>query len=366
MVETSRAIVQTAARALELREFPLPPIGDDDALLKIEACGICGSDWAQYQGEYDGWMRYPVVPGHEPVGRIAKIGANASRRWGVHEGDRVVVEPLLPCGSCRYCNQGHHETCIGYGRVSCYAYIPIDVEPTALWGAYADYLYLDPHSLVHRVDEQLPVELAALYNPLGSGIHWAVHRPDTKVGDSVVILGCGQRGLCAVIAAKEAGASFIAVTGLRRDARKLDLAAELGADLTIVADEDDVVSSVMDVLPHGADVVLDATPQSPEAVNDAITIAARQGTVALAGVKGTHRVSNLESDLIMQKNLTVVGAKGSPWRATEAAIRLIESRRHPLEQLHTHTIPLEQTQYALELLAGEVPGEQAIHIAIVP
>jgi threonine dehydrogenase-like Zn-dependent dehydrogenase len=68
----------------------------------------------------------------------------------------------------------------------------------------------------------------------------------------------------------------------------------------------------------------------------------------------------------MQKNLTVVGAKGSPWRATEAAIRLIESRRYPLERLHTHTIPLEQTQHALELLAGKIPGEQAIHITIEP
>ena len=361
----SRAIVQTGVRALEMREFPLPEVGDDDGLLKIDACGICGSDWAQYQGEYD-FLRYPVVPGHEPVGTVARIGRSASRRWGVREGDRIVVEPLLPCGFCRYCIQGRYDTCNGHGRVSCYAYIPVDVPPTPLWGAYADYMYLDPHSVIHRVNSTVPVELAALYNPLGSGIHWGVHRQGTTLGDSIVVLGCGQRGLCAVIAAKESGASCILVTGLRRDKYKLELAREFGADHTILADEQDVVEAVTKILPDGADVVLDTTPNSPESVNHAVEIVARHGTIGLAGVKGTHAVNDLRTDLIMRKSARILGTKGSPWRATEAAIRMIESGRYPLEKLHTHTIPLEQTERALRILAGEVPGEQAIHVTIVP
>jgi len=361
---TSRAIVQTGVRALEMREFPLPPVGDDDGLLRIEACGICGSDWAQYQGEYT-WLEYPVVPGHEPVGIVEKIGRNASRRWGVEEGDRVVVEPLLPCGSCRYCIRGEYDTCVGYGRVSCYAYIPIGVPP-ALWGAYADYLYLDPHAVVHKVDPTVSVDLAALYNPLGSGIHWGVHCQGTSIGDSMVILGSGQRGLCALIAARDAGASPIFVTGLARDAHKLALAREFGADHTLVADEVDVVEAVMDLLPYGADVVLDTTPNSPESVNHAVAIVARHGTIGLAGVKGTHNVTDLNTDLIMQKSVRVNGTKGSPWRATEAALRMIESGRYPLEKLHTHTIPLDETEHALQILAGEVPGEQPIHITITP
>jgi threonine dehydrogenase-like Zn-dependent dehydrogenase len=365
MALTSRAIVQTGTRSLEMREFPLPEIGDDDGLLRIEACGICGSDWAQYQGEY-GFLRYPVVPGHEPVGTVARIGKNASRRWGVEEGDRIVVEPLLPCGFCRYCIRGQYDTCTGHGRVSCYAYIPIDVPPTALWGGYADYMYLDPHSVVHRIAASVPADLAALYNPLGSGIHWAVHHPGTTQGDTIVILGCGQRGLCSVIAAREAGASCIVVTGLRRDEYKLKLARELGAGHTIFADEENTVEVVKRILPHGADVVLDTTPGSPQSVNDAVEIVARHGTIGLAGVKGTHRVTDLRIDAIMEKSARILGTKGSPWRATEAAIRMIESGRLPLEKLHTHTIPLEQTEQALRILAGEVPGEQPIHITIEP
>lgn len=364
LASASRAIVQTGVRALEMREFPLPDIGDDAGLLKIDACGICGSDWAQYQGEYT-WLEYPVIPGHEPVGTVAQVGRNASRRWGVEEGDRIVVEPLLPCGFCRYCIQGKYDTCIGYGRVSCYAYIPIGVAP-GLWGAYADYLYLDPHAVVHKIDPAVSVDLAALYNPLASGIHWAVHRQGTTVGDSIVILGPGQRGLCSVIAAREAGASTIIVTGLQQDAHKLQLARELGADHTIVADQVDTVEAVMDLLPDGADVVLDTTPGSPQSVNHALDIVARHGTIGLAGVKGTSTVDNLHTDLIMQKCVRILGTKGAPWRATEAAIRMIESGRYPLEKLHTHTIALEETERALQILAGEVPGEQAIHITITP
>jgi threonine dehydrogenase-like Zn-dependent dehydrogenase len=366
MALMSRAIVQTGTRALEMREFPVPEIGDDDGLLKVEVCGICGSDWAQYQGEYNSWVQFPVVPGHEPVGFIEKIGKNAARKWGVKEGDRVCVEPLLPCGFCKYCIQGDYNTCNGYGRYSGYAYVPISQPPTALWGGYADYLYLDPHALVHKVDPSIDANLASLYNPLGSGIHWAIHRQGTQVGDTIVILGSGQRGLCSVIAAKEAGCSAIIVTGLRRDEYKLKLALEFGADHIVVADEEDVVESIKKILPDGADIVLDTTPNSPQSVNHAVDIVAPNGTIGLAGVKGTNRVSNLRTDTIMEKSARMLGTKGVPWRANVAAIRMIESRKYPLEKLHTHTIPLEKTEYALQLLAGEIPGEEAIHISIKP
>jgi threonine dehydrogenase-like Zn-dependent dehydrogenase len=363
----SRAIVQTGTRALEMRDFPLPEIGDDAGLLKIEVCGICGSDWAQYQGEYNSFVRYPVVPGHEPVGIVAKIGRTASKRWRVKEGDRVVVEPLLPCGFCKQCVQGEYNTCTGYGRLSCYAYIPIDVPPTALWGGYADYLYLDPHALVHKMDNSLPADIAALWHPLASGVHWAVHRQGTKLGDTIVILGCGQRGLCSVIAAKEAGASCIIVTGLRRDEFKLKWAKDFGADHAIVADEGEhLVDAIKKILPGGADIVLDTTPNSPESVNHALDIVAPNGTIGLAGLKGTHRVTNLRTDTIMEKSARILGTKGVPWAAHEAAIQMVESGRFPLEKLHTHTIPLEKTEHALKLLAGEIPGEQAFHITIKP
>src|ERR1700675_4446481 len=98
MARTTRAVVQTGTRSLEMRELPLPEIGADDALLRVEACGICGSDYEQFAGALP--VRFPVIPGHEPVGRIAEIGANAAKKWGVAVGDRVSVEALVPCGQC--------------------------------------------------------------------------------------------------------------------------------------------------------------------------------------------------------------------------------------------------------------------------
>ncbi len=107
MPRTTRAIVQTAPRALELREFPIPDIGDEAALLRVEACGICGSDAEQYAGVIP--VRMPVIPGHEPLGIIERIGDRAARRWGVNVGDRVAVEALIPCAHCRACLSGQYQ-----------------------------------------------------------------------------------------------------------------------------------------------------------------------------------------------------------------------------------------------------------------
>src|SRR5215470_11975666 len=220
---TTRAVVQTGPRRLELRELPVPDIDDDSGLLRIEACGICGSDAEQYAGVLP--AQWPLIPGHEPLGIIERIGDRAARRWGVGVGDRVAVEVLIPCGRCRACIEGRYQVCRGRGRMFGYSYVPLS-EPPGLWGAYADYMYLDPYSIVHRVRNDIPASIAVMFNPLGAGFRWAVEIPETRPGDTVLILGPGQRGLASVIAARAAGAGTIIVTGLGRDAPKLALAKE--------------------------------------------------------------------------------------------------------------------------------------------
>src|SRR5207249_293831 len=271
MTRTSRAIVQTAPRTLELRELPLPEIGPDDALLQIEACGICGSDYEPYEGALP--VRFPVTPGHEPVGRIAEIGDEAARRWRVQKGDRVCVETLIPCGFCPNCVRGAYTLCFGHRRMNAYGYLSVDLPP-GLWGGYADYLYLDPHALVHKIDDSIPPEIATFFNPLGAGFRWAVEMPGLSVGDTIVILGPGQRGLASVIAAREAGAGCIIVTGLAADERKLELARELGAHHAINIEKDDITNLVREATDgRMADVVIDVTSYSVEAVKQAINLA---------------------------------------------------------------------------------------------
>jgi threonine dehydrogenase-like Zn-dependent dehydrogenase len=365
MAATTRAIVQTGPRALELRELPVPDVDDESAILRIEACGICGSDAEQYVGTIP--VEYPLVPGHEPLGVIERIGDRAAKRWHVDVGDRVAVEAPIPCGHCRSCITGHYNLCRGRGGgLFGHGYVPLRRAP-GIWGAYADFMWLDPFSLVHKVRKDLPASTAAMFNPLGAGFRWAVELPDTGPGDTVLVLGPGQRGLASVVAARAAGADTVIVTGLTRDAPKLELALELGADHTIDVEQEDANRRVKELTGgRGADVVVEVSANSPVPVAEALHYAAFGGRIVLAGVKGFKAVPDFVSDLIVVKELHLLGAFGVTSPSYAAAIRLIESGRVPIERMHTHDFALEDAEHAIRCLAGEIPGEQSVHSCLVP
>ena len=132
-------------------------------------------------------------------------------------GDRIAVETMIACHHCGPCLGGSYHLC-DTRRI--YSYIPLSEEP-GLWGSYAQFMFLDPNAVVHRVDASLAPEIAVMFNPLGAGFRWAVEIPKTGPGDTVLILGPGQRGLASVLACREAGAEKVIVTGLAADAAKL-------------------------------------------------------------------------------------------------------------------------------------------------
>lgn len=379
MSDMVRAAVQVGAREIEIREFRRPRIGPDGGLLRVEANGICGSDVEMYKGHLrNGGPAF--IPGHEPLGVIEEIGERAAQRWGVQPGDRVALEVIVPCRTCHDCLTGRYQACrnrtIGHGVTG------IDTAPS-LWGGLAEYLYLTPGAVLHKVDNSLPAELAVMFNPLGAGVRWAVHLGQVKLGDTVLVLGAGQRGIACVIAAKAAGAGTVIVTGLAADAHKLALAREFGADHTIVVDGDDDGDHAEGTVPAGtggsstvervreitdgamADVVLELTPMATAPVTDALLAARHGGRVVLAGLKGGREVP-VRTDLIINRALHVVGAFGVDATAYAEAIAIIESGRFPLEKLHTHTFGLDDTALAMETLAGEVSGESAVHVSVHP
>jgi threonine dehydrogenase-like Zn-dependent dehydrogenase len=378
MGETVRAAVQTGPRKIEIREFPRPTIGPDDGLLRVEANGICGSDVESYKGHLKMGGGKPTIPGHEPLGIIEEIGELAAARWGVRPGDRVALEVIVPCRFCQHCLTGRYQACPN--RTTGHGVSPIDVAP-ALWGGFAEYLYLSPGTIVHKIDATLPAEIAAMYNPLGAGVRWARHLGGVQFGDTVLVLGAGQRGLACVIAARAAGAGTIIVTGLEADEHKLALAREFGADHTIVVDgepggrsgqvgrgdgAEDTVERVKEITDGAmADVVLELTPLAAQPVTDALLAARHGGRVVLAGLKGNREIP-VRTDLVINRALTLVGAFGVDARGYAEAISLIESGRFPLEKMHTHTFGLDDTALAIETLAGEVPGEHAVHVSVHP
>ncbi|MGH7806432.1 MAG: zinc-binding dehydrogenase, partial [Candidatus Binatia bacterium] len=169
------------------------------------------------------------------------------------------------------------------------------------------------------------------------------------------------------IAARAVGAEKIIVTGLTRDAKKLALAKELGADVTIDVEQEDVRARVADETGgRGADVVVEVSSYAAEPVAEALHYAARRGRIVLAGVKGFKPVPDFVSDLIVVKEISIQGAFGVTTRAYDAAIRLIESGRVPIEKMHTHDFPIEDAELAIQTLAGEAPGEASIHSCLRP
>ena len=360
------AMVLTKPKTLEAREFARPPIGPDEGLLRIEACGICGSDYEQYEGaqpQHEDYTPYPVIPGHEPLGIIEEIGANAKKRWGVVEGDRVAMRSGYGCGKCDACKRWEPRLCAKRGGT--YGYTDVNKTPH-LWGGYAEHMYLSPYSVMKKVDPKIPAGVAVMFNPLAAGLSWAVSIPKTAPGERVVILGAGQRGLCCVIAAKEAGARQVVITGLGRDAEKLALARDLGADVTVDVEARDVVAAVREATGGGAEVVVDTTPYAPQSLNHAIGIAARKGRIVIAGLKGLKVAQDVPVDDVIYKELTIRGVLSMPVDETFRAIDIIESGRYPFAKMHTYSLPLDQAEHAIHMLAGHVKGVNPVHLAIVP
>jgi threonine dehydrogenase-like Zn-dependent dehydrogenase len=357
----SFAMVQTGKRVLEPMDIDMPDIDAESAILQIEACGICGSDYEQFEGVLGTPM--PAVPGHEPLGRIAAIGDGAARRWGVNVGDRVAVETMIACHSCSTCHGGDYHLC-GSRRI--YSYIPLSDKP-GLWGSYSQYMFLDKNSIVHKMDPDLPPEIAVMFNPLGAGFRWAVEVPQTKIGDDVVIMGPGQRGLASVIACRQAGAGKIIVTGLAADADKLKLAKLYGADYTIDVDNEDPIRRVKEITGgKGVDVVVDVSSYAVKPVVDALSFVRAGGTIVLAGMKGFKPIPDFISDLIVVQEITIKGAMGVTSSGYQAAIKTIESGIVPMAAMHTHNFKLEEAELAIKTLAREVPGDESVHSCLIP
>src|SRR3989338_11228376 len=155
----SIAAVQVAPGRLELMEFPIPEIGADAGLLRVERAALCGTDVLRFDGSLD-FVKYPTIPGHEPVGIIERVGERAAAVWGVAPGDRVVVQSRIPCLRCRMCRSGQFNMCperLSIGTT------PTSVPP-ALWGAFSEYLYLHPNTSLYKVPREVSPELAAMFN----------------------------------------------------------------------------------------------------------------------------------------------------------------------------------------------------------
>jgi alcohol dehydrogenase len=345
--QTTSAVL-TGKREIVLQSFPLPKIGEADALLKVEMCGICGSDVKAYNGYFN--IPYPIILGHEFVGWIEEAGHQFLERHKLKKGDRVICEFTIGCGECYFCKTGEYKFCeknLNYGHS-----VSSDIPPH-LWGGYGEFVYLSYHSSVYKISKTLSAEAAVLIcAAVGNAIRWVKTLGKVSMGDAVVILGPGCQGLSAVIVAKECGAHPVIMVGTSDDARRFDLAKEYGADHIIDVKREDVVERVKEITDgQMADMVLDVAG-FPEATASTVEL--------------VRKKTSMHFDQLVYKEIVLIGAYSHDIRSVKPAIKLVESRKYPIEKMVTHVMKLKEVEEALRIACREKEGEQSIKVALVP
>lgn len=322
---------------IELREVDVPRPASDEVLLEVLATGICGTD---LHIKHDStFYKPPVIIGHEYVGKVVETGDAVTN---LQVGDRVVSPPRAHCGHCYQCMTGHVNRCTALGQ---------RILGFTVNGAFAKYLTV-PGYILHRVPPSVSLDEAALAEPTACVVHAIVDNNLVRPGDVVVVQGPGPIGLLAVQISKVMGAGKVIVTGVTSDSTRLDIAKAIGADLTInVETENDPLRLVQE---HsnglGADTVIEASG-APVASSQALEFVKVAGNISIIGIIG--RPTEINLDLMAEKELKMSGTWGSIPSAWVTTLRLMDQNKIDVKPLITHRIALDDWEQGFKLLEAQ-------------
>jgi threonine dehydrogenase-like Zn-dependent dehydrogenase len=366
-MEKVLAAVRTGPGRIELREFPMPAIPEDAALMRMEVAGICGTDVKMFKSPPS---NAPTIMGHENIGYIAKAGREFIRRKGFKEGDLVFAEHYVMCGECKWCHAGEYRHCentdwrnnpdsIRYG------YTAADRAPH-LWGGFAQYVFLPWNSVLHRVPKGVPPELAGLVTPMANGVEWSLFDAGVTYNSKVLIQGPGQQGLSQTVICKQAGASLIIVTGTSKDAARMQVAMDLGADYVIDVNNEDPLARINEITGgEGVDIALDCTAGAGTApiLLGIEALTRKAGTLLIQGE--LKEFPNFPLERLTTKAITIKSARGHSYRSCELALAQIASGRFPLEKITTHRFALKDAELAI-MSVGNQGVAGVIHASLMP
>lgn len=296
---------------------PTPPKGW--VKFEIKAAGICGSDLHILHDDIDFIMNPPCVAGHEFSGVVCEIGEGVT---SCKVGDHVVCEPSVEiCGKCLYCRTGNYNMCPDRKSIGFFAH-----------GTFTNYMIM-PEFRVHHIAEWLPFDNAALIEPLACVCHGVLEMVEIKPTDTVLVSGPGPIGLLAMQVAKASGAT-VYISGTSRDADRLALAKELGADETFDVGACDVQKEIYARTNGlGVDVLLEASG-FPGAINSALTLVRRKGQYLQIGLPS--KPFECDFSRIAYREIKMTGCLSSRWQTWEMAIHLVESGKVNVEKLISH------------------------------
>lgn len=327
-MNTMHVPVFTGEGRLEYEDRQIPQIERaHDVIVKIEACGICGTDLNVLAVPPAHKAAPGIIIGHEGTGSVAEIGSGVSN---LNPGDRVVIAPRITCGECDYCRRGLDNQCTNYSSIG-----------TSIDGAFAPYLRA-PQSALFPISADVPPDNAIFFEPLSCVVGAAARAP-FQAGDSVVVIGAGPMGLLFAQLYQTLGAGQVTVVDLVP--YRLDFARTLGLDHALNPKETDLAEAVRDITGIGADVVVDAVGNQLETV---LKLVRRGGHAILFGLR-PHDNPPINQYTITRYDLTLhgtfVGLK--PFVQT---IKLLESRRIQPSALITHRLPLAELAHGVELM----------------
>jgi threonine dehydrogenase-like Zn-dependent dehydrogenase len=301
----------------------------------------------------------PGMGGHENAGIIVKAGKFFKQRHGVEEGDFVAMEEYISCGHCEYCRRGEFRHCWDTDTHN-------NPNPVRLHGGFAQYLYLPPNSVLHKVPSHVTPSEAALALPIGNGVQWGAIETEAGPGKTIVVQGPGSKGLGCILAAKHFGADTVIATGLTKDAARFEAAKRLGADYTVDVQKQPFVETIMDITHgRGVDAVVDCTTGHHESIFlQTLDVLKRRGGIT---VTQSYKItSEFPLSKVADKYATIRVCRGHSYHSVATGLEWIASGKYPLKEMITHHYNLEKTDIACLSSGGEGEGADAKWVMVNP
>jgi 2-desacetyl-2-hydroxyethyl bacteriochlorophyllide A dehydrogenase len=321
-----KAVVVAAPNEVSYREVEAPAVGAGDVLVASRQAGLCRTDIEMMTGVFTDprWVRFPVIPGHEWAGIVVEVGANVA---SVRVGDRVVCEGFILCHRCRRCRSGETQWCenieaLGFTRP----------------GGYAELVSV-PEEVVHRLPDHVSFDAGVLVEPASVVLH-GLEKARPEPGEAVGVIGVGTLGAIAITLLRLQSPSRIVAYGVREE--ELELAQRLGATEVVLAGDGSPAEAELDLVVETAGV--------PVAVTLATQLCRPAGRAVLLGIAGEGRTLTLPSDLLVSKDMILIGSIAYPASTWSRIVDLVADGVLDLDPIVTHRFPVSDFEEAVALM----------------